>query len=354
MLSKKVKIIINVVTIVALIILLVVSWPDIQEGFKEIGGAKWSILALIVPIKLFGFYSIGMLYFSYLKSYGYKKINKWAMFKVALELNFVNSVFPSGGVAGFTYLGYRMQHYGVPAARTTLAQTLRFVLTFISFLLLLFFGLFMLSFGDSSSGVTLFIGLSIAFLTLFGTLLLVYIISDQKRIKNFAAFLPKLINAILKPFNKKRPTLDIPKIEKLFGEMHDDYDALKRDRKKLRKPLVWALLINVSEVLAMYVVYLALSQLVNPGAVILAYSVASFAGLISILPGGIGVYEALMTTTLAASGVPKALALSATLIYRILTMVLFVPAGFVLYQLALKKGEAEEVRTDGTVSIKPD
>jgi uncharacterized membrane protein YbhN (UPF0104 family) len=51
-----------------------------------------------------------------------------------------------------------------------------------------------------------------------------------------------------------------------------------------------------------------------------------------------------MTTVLAASGVPKALALSATLIYRIFTMMIFVPTGFILYQLALKKGEAEDLK----------
>jgi uncharacterized protein (TIRG00374 family) len=109
---------------------------------------------------------------------------------------------------------------------------------------------------------------------------------------------------------------------------------------------MWALLVNISEVLTIYLAYLALGQVVNPGAVILAYSVASFAGLVSVLPGGIGVYETLMTTTLAASGVPKALALSATLIYRIFTMIIFVPAGFILYQMALKKGETEELHKD--------
>jgi uncharacterized protein (TIRG00374 family) len=242
-----------------------------------------------------------------------------------------------------------MKHYGVSVARTTLAQTLRFTLTFISFLLLLFFGLFMLSFGDTSSGVTLFIGLSIAFLTLFGTLLGVFIISDEKRIKAFTAFLPRLVNTILKPFKKRRNnTIDIERVERLFGAMHKDYVELMKDRKKLKKPFFWALAVNTSEVLTIYMAYLALGQVINPGAVILAYSVASFAGLVSILPGGIGVYEALMTSTLAASGVPKALALSATLIYRIFTMIIFVPTGFILYQMALRKGETEEITKDAT------
>jgi len=347
MLSRRVKLIINIVTIIALVVLIYVSWPQITEGLKEIGGAKWSIIALMIPLQIFNFFAVGMIYYSYFTSHHHKKITKKNMFKVALELNFVNHVFPSGGVAGFTYLGYRMKHYGVAVSRTTLAQTLRFALTFISFLVLLFIGLFMLSFGTSSSGVTVFIGLSITFLTLFGTLLGIFIISDEKRIRGFTAFLPRLVNAVLKPFKKKRTnTIDVDKIEKLFTDLHVDYVELMRDRKKLKKPFLWALAVNASEVLTIYLAYLALGQAVNPGAVILAYSVASFAGLISVLPGGIGVYEALMTTTLAAAGVPKALALSATLIYRIFTMIIFVPAGFILYQLALRKGETEVITRD--------
>jgi uncharacterized protein (TIRG00374 family) len=136
--------------------------------------------------------------------------------------------------------------------------------------------------------------------------------------------------------------------------MHVDYDALMKDRRKLSRPLFWALMVNISEVFTIYLAYVALDQFINPGAVILAYSVASFAGLVSILPGGIGVYETLMTTTLAASGVPKALALSATLIYRIFTMIIFVPTGFIFYQLALKKGEAEDIHLDGTISTHSD
>lgn len=346
MLSKKVKLIINVVTIIALGLLLYFSWPQITEGLKEIGGAKWSIIALMIPLQIFNFFAVGMIYYTYLSDHRHAKITKWNMYKVALEMNFVNNVFPSGGVAGFTYLGYRLKHYNVPVARTTLAQSLRFALTFLSFLVLLFIGLFMLSLGESGSGLTVFIGLSVAFLTLFGTGLAVFIISDQKRITAFTAFLPKLVNGFLKPFNKQKNTINVARIEHLFTELHKDFAELMKDRNRLKRPFIWALVVNATEVLTIYMAYLALGQAINPGAVILAYSIASFAGLISILPGGIGVYEALMTTVIAAAGVPKALALSATLIYRIFTMIIFVPTGFIFYQLALKKGETEIISKD--------
>lgn len=343
MLSRKAKIIINVVTITALLVLIVVSWDQIRAGLEEIEGAKWSIIALMIPMQITNYYAVGRLYHDYFAAKGLRVGTHRDMFKVALELNFVNHVFPSGGVAGFSYLGVRMKHFGVPVAQTTLAQAVRFVLTFISFLILLFLGLFLLSFSNQAGGLVLFIGLSIAFMTLFGTLVGVYIVSDVGRIKSFTAFLPRAVNMLVRPFTRKRNLIDVDRIEALFADLHDDYMRISRERRILRRPFMWALVVNMTEVATAYLAYLALGQAVNPGAVILAYSVASFAGLVSILPGGIGVYETLMTATLTSAGVPKAWALSATLIYRIFCMVVFVPVGFVLYQLALRKGETEVV-----------
>ena len=344
MLSKKARIIINIITIIALAVLLYFSWDDIVRGLEEIGGADWSILFLMIPLQIVNFYSVGMLYKDYFKATGQTKIpSGWQFFKIALELNFINHVFPSGGVAGFSYLGVRLKEMGIPVARTTLAQVMRFALTFISFLALLFFGLFLLSFDKRAGGLTLFIALSIAFLTLFGSAVGIYIISDKKRIKAFTGFLPKMVNAVLKPFSKNKEIIKVAKVEKLFEDLHQDYDKISKQRSKLKKPFVWSLMINITEVATIFVAYLALGQTINPGAVILAYSVASFAGLVSVLPGGIGIYEALMTATLASAGVPSALALSATLIYRIFTIIIFIPIGFILYQIAIRKGQAVKV-----------
>lgn len=354
MLSKRTKLIINIITIAALIVLIYFSWPQITQGFKEIGGANIAAIFLIIPLQMLNFYAVAMLYKSYFKTTG-DKLSTGLLFKLALELNFVNNVFPSGGVAGFSYLSLRLRRLGIPVAKTTLAQLIRFGLTFVSFLIILFFGMFLLTFGSGTSGkgFALFVGLSVAFLTLFGILVGIYIISNEKRIKAFTAFLPKIANKIIMPITHRKNSIDIVKVEKLFGDLHNDYTKFSKNWGSLKVPAFWALMINITEIATIYMAYVALDHLVNPGAVILAYSVASFAGLISVLPGGIGIYEALMTGVLATAGVPKALALSATLIYRIFTMVVFLPIGFVLYQLALRRGDAEAPKRDTTTTLKP-
>jgi hypothetical protein len=342
MLSNKVKLVINIITLAALGLLIYFSWPQITSGLEKIGGAKLSVIFLMIPMQLVNFFAIAKFYQSYFGASG-QRLSTRLLYKTSLELNFVNHIFPSGGVAGFSYLGIRLRNQGVPVSRTTLAQAMRFVLTFLSFLLILFAGMFLLSFGSGKSGggVAMFIGLSIAFLTLFGVVICAYIVSSESRIKTFTAFLPKIANTLLNGILRKKNVIDIVRIERLFGELHKDYMLVAKDWRKLKIPFLWALVINITEISTAYLAYIALGHPVNPGAVILAYSVASFAGLISILPGGIGVYETLMTAVLASAGVPKALALSATLIYRIFTIIIFIPIGFILYQLALSKGDVE-------------
>jgi len=349
MLNSRLKLIVNIVTFVAFAFVIYTSWPQITDGFREMSGAKASIILLMIPMQILNFYSVAELYRSYFKQTG-ETLSRKSMYRVALELNFINQVFPSGGVVGFSYLSLRLKQYGIASSRSTLAQVMRFALTFVSFLIILFIGMFFLSFGSGRghSGVALFVGLSITFLTLFGVLGGTYVISDKKRIKTFTAFIPRILNGIFRPFKKGKNAIDLSRLERLFEGLNKDYSIIAKDWRKLKVPFFWSLIMNVSEVGTVYLAYVALGHPVNPGAVIIAYAVASFAGLVSILPGGIGIYEALMTGTLTGAGVPKALALSATLIYRILTGVIFLPIGFIYYQIALRKGQAEVPNRDAS------
>src|SRR5438105_15803577 len=101
-------------------------------------------------------------------------------------------------------------------------------------------------------------------------------------------------------------------------------------------PFFYMLIANATEVAAVYVVYIAFGHLVNVGAVILAYAVANFAGLISVLPAGIGVYEGLMTAVLAATGIPAGLSIPVTIMYRVVNMVIQLTPGYYFYPKALR------------------
>jgi uncharacterized protein (TIRG00374 family) len=125
----------------------------------------------------------------------------------------------------------------------------------------------------------------------------------------------------------------------VFDDFHNNYEEIKSNYHRLRGPFGYALLANITEVMALYVVYIAFGHLVNLGAVILAYGLANFAGLVSVLPGGVGVYEAIMTAVLASTGVAAGVSLPVTVMYRVVNTLIQIPPGYYLYQKALQRGE---------------
>ena len=344
---KSFKFWINVVTILALVLLVVFARSQIADAFREFVDLNLIWMAAIVPIQIVNYYSAGKFYQSYLKTLG-QKIRSKELFKVALEMNFVNNVFPSGGVSGFGYLGVRLGKLGVKGSTTTLLQTSRHVLTFLSFIVYLQIALLLLSVFGNASGLIILIASSLSSFIIFLSLTIVFIISDEKRVKHFTSALPKLANTVVQFFHKKnKKPINIPKIEKLFGDLHEDYKHVRKNWKDLRYPFLWTMLMNFTEILTIFIVYLAFGELVNPGAIIIAYAVANIAGLVAVLPGGVGVYEGLMTAVMASAGVPQALALSATVVYRVFNMGIFLPIGYLLYQRALKEEKIEPEAIEG-------
>jgi uncharacterized protein (TIRG00374 family) len=134
---------------------------------------------------------------------------------------------------------------------------------------------------------------------------------------------------------KHPETINIKHAEALFDDLHDNYMLIKKNYTQLKVPLLYALLANTTEILTIYTVYIAFGHAVNIGAVIIAYAVANFAGLISVLPGGVGIYEALMTAVMATAGVRPALSLPVTVMYRVLNMLIQLPPGYYLYHKTL-------------------
>lgn len=323
--------ILTLVTLFALGTLVYLSRDQIADTISNLSHVHLSLLLFIIVWKFVAFHGYTALYQDLFGILG-KKLAYWPTFRVTLELNFVNNVFPSGGVTGFSYYGYRMRHFDVSVGKATLVQLMRFIMTFISFQLFIFAGLVILAlFGDVSNFVIL-VASSLATLLLVGTLAVTYIVESRSRIDSFFTAVTKVINRIIQLVRPKNPeTINIAAARKMFFDLHENYLILKKNQKKLKGPMLNVSIANFGELATLYSVFLAFGEAVNPGAVIIAYAVANFAGLISVLPGGIGIYEGLMVAIFATAGVSPAISIPAIIMYRILTMLLQLPIGYYFY-----------------------
>lgn len=325
------KVILNIATFVGLLVLVFAIRHQIAESFRTIGHVRWWWLLLLPVWQIINYDAYARQNKDLFAILGTKLGYKY-LYKLNLELNFVNHVFPSGGVSGFSYFSLRLKNKGVSGAQASLVQLLRFVLVYIAFLLLLLVALFMLSFSGHVNRFVLLAGGSISTLIVVGTVGVAFVAGSERRIHAFFGFLTKSINKIIHLVRPNHPeTISVDRAQKAFEDLHQNYAIIKKDYRVLKWPIIWSLVANVTEILTVYTVYLAFGHLVNPGAIILAYALANAAGFLSVLPSGVGVYEALMTAVLAIGGISPAISIPVTVMYRVLSMSIQLIPGYYFY-----------------------
>lgn len=321
-----------------LVVLIYTLRKDIGQVITNLGKVNAVALLLIIPLEALNYDAYARLFRNLFATMG-QKVSYWPMYRLNLELNFVNHVLPSGGVSGISYFNLRAKSEGISTAQSTLSQVQKMFLLYVSFQPLLILGLFLLAARGHVNNLVMVLASSLITLTIVGTLLVVYVIGSRERIKTFLTFITKIINRLIHIFRPRRPeTINIQNAQEAFIELHENYKLFENNLGALKKPFLFTLVANVTEVASVYAVYIAFGHLVNIGAVILAYAVANFAGLLSVLPAGIGVYEGLMTAVLVATGIPAELSIPVTIMYRVINMFIQLTPGYYFYQKAVKNG----------------
>lgn len=353
-LKRNWKIILNIVTVVALLGLAYAIRDQLAETISNLFRVNAWLLLLMIPAQILNYDSQARLYRGLFEIVGNKLTYK-QLYKASLELNFVNHVFPSGGVTGISYWGLRMKGAHITSAKATAVHLMKLVMLILSFEILIGFGLFALAIQGHMSSIILLLAGSIMTAVVILTAGLGFIIGSKKRIAAFLQFISKTLNKLIHQFRPKQPeAIKTEKISGILDDLHENYMLMSKNLPALKRPFMWALLANVWEIATIYVVYIAFGEWINIGAVILAYAVANFAGLVSVLPGGVGVYEGLMTLTLSATGVPSRLSLPVTIMYRVLSTLIQLPPGYYLYHKHLTaKPDTEPVPVEPLPIVPP-
>ncbi|MHB1865094.1 MAG: lysylphosphatidylglycerol synthase transmembrane domain-containing protein [Candidatus Saccharimonadales bacterium] len=336
------KLLINIATIAALVVFVYIIRKQIGstiDNFTHVNG--WA-LVLIVPIEIIDYHVQTKLYQKLFAVVG-NKLKYGYLYKISLELNLINHLFPSGGVTGISYFGMRVRdnNKDLSGGKATLIQLMKLALTFISFELLLLIGVVSLAVVGRINELIILVSGVITMLLVSSTILFGYLVGSRERINSFFGAITKGINKImLKLFSKNPETINMKRAEKVFNDFHDNYQQIMNHVSELKLPFLYAFVANLAEVMAIYVVFLAFGRVVNLGAIILAYGVANFAGLISVLPGGVGIYEGLMIGVLAIAGVPARISLPAIIMYRVVNTLIQLPPGYYYYHKNINRQKA--------------
>jgi len=330
----------SILTLIVLAILIYVSRDELQKAWQLLGQANIWWLLLLIPLQITVYYAGGEMIFSYLrqkKAIGH--ISRFEQTRIALELNLVNHIFPSGGISGMTYTTWRLGKLGVSASSSLFAQIVRYIVGFLAFVLLLVISVFLLAVDGqinryivASSFLLVLIIIGLTFVAMYG-------FSSKKRMKNLAGFVVRVVNRLVRffTFKRRREVLELERTEKFFYNMHDDFYELAKDKKLMLQPFVWGLVYAGIDVLMFVIVFLSLGQLVNPAILLVSYGAATLAGLVAFTPGGAGVFELVMIFFLAMAGVSAGAAIAGIVLTRAILLAGTIVFGYIFYQQAIWK-----------------
>lgn len=161
----------------------------------------------------------------------------------------------------------------------------------------------------------------IAFLVICVTLitaaviLLIYVCINEAFGVKLTSWIIKIVRRLYKKFNEGTEKRIIEAVKAFQARMN----ALLRDRTILYHALPLSFVIWIFEILRVYVVFLAFGANVSPIIIGEVFILASFVGMIPLLPGGLGAVDGIMILFYATAGITASISAAATVVERLIS-----------------------------------
>ncbi|MCL1929721.1 flippase-like domain-containing protein [Candidatus Saccharibacteria bacterium] len=335
----------NIITIIAVILLIWFARHNLAKAWSLLSQVNIWWLLLLVPLQITVYYSMSEIGMSYLeRRKQMKKQRWWTKAIIALELNFVNHVLPSGGASGFSYGLWRMKGLGVETVHATMGQLVRTIISFVAFAPLLIVAAFWIAITDQGHGTIVMVATAASCALISSVIVGSYLMSSRKRTVNFVNWATKTVNRIVKKvtFGREKTILSPERMAEHANNFHGDFVGLIKDKKALRKPFVWGIILLLAEVSMFEVTFMAMGAFVDPMVLLLAYGASCVAGFVVFTPGGAGAYEATFILVLIANGVDGGVASAGTLLTRVILVIGTVATGYYFYHKAINRKNLAE------------
>ena len=161
----------------------------------------------------------------------------------------------------------------------------------------------------------------IAFLVICVTLitaaviLMIYVCINEAFGVKLTSWIIKIVRRLYKKFNEGTEQRIIEAVKVFQARMN----ALLRDRTILYHALPLSFVIWIFEILRVYVVFLAFGANVSPIIIGEVFILASFVGMIPLLPGGLGAVDGIMILFYATAGITASISAAATVVERLIS-----------------------------------
>jgi uncharacterized protein (TIRG00374 family) len=148
---------------------------------------------------------------------------------------------------------------------------------------------------------------------------------------------------LLSSLAARTPIVDEAAVTRLVHRLAARLRELGNDHGLLVRAIGWATANWLLDAAALWVFVAAYGHRVSPEGLLVAFGLANVLAAIPITPGGLGVVETVLTSTLVGFGTPRATAILGVLTYRLANFWLPIPLGGLAYlSLQVDPGDPDE------------
>ena len=321
-----------VLAIVAIVLAAEVAlvWDQLLKAWKSLYGAKWWWLVASAVAAGASIHSFAQIQRTLLKSAGVN-VKQWRSEAAYYAANSLSTTLPGGPVISATFLLRQQRLWGASTVVASWQLVMSGVLQAVGLALLGLGGAFLLGAKNNPFSLLFTLGGFVALLLLGQA-----VASRPELIDGIGVRVLSWVNSI-----RGRPVdTGLDKWRQMLMQL----ESVSLGRRDLSVAFSWSLFNWIADVACLGFAAYAAGDHVSVAGLTVAYAAARAVGTIPLMPGGLLVVEAVLVPGLVSSGMSLPNAISAMLIYRLISWLLIAAIGWVIFFFVFRT--ANEVDSD--------
>ena len=333
------------------LIILIIIALGIYLLIPKLLGVKESLKLLCQANLIFIFLGIGGILISYsgaawllklvTKDLKYK-FTFFDLIRISTVGAFAVHFFPISG-AGEAMIGYHLfKSRHVSPGDILFIYIIRSIFFYIAFFTIFALGLLIIPSHPLLTSSQKVVSIIIFIIIVAITFWIRYLLKDKKRFSEAGFKFLGIINFLSKKILRKK-AINQSTCEIIVNDIYDGFQLYTKQRKRewlpalFRSGIYW-----LGDIFILFCSLLAFGYLIHPGTLIFSYCLATLIGLLSFIPGGLGVMEGTLGLSLISFGVPADIAVFGIIIYRLISFWLLMPVGFVSFLTLQRENNSHE------------
>jgi putative heme transporter len=302
---------------VVLIVETVLVWDQLALAWRSLYTAKWYWVLAAIGAALASMHSFAQIQRTLLKSAGVT-VKQWRSEAAFYAGNSVSTTLPGGPVLSATFIYRQERLWGASPVVASWQLVMGGVLQVVGLALLGLCGAFLLGAKNNPFSLIFSLGVFIAVI-----LLAQAVASRPELIDGIGVRVLSWVNSV----RGKPPDTGLDKWRQTLSQL----ESVSLSRRDLGVAFSWSLFNLVTLVACLaFAAYAAGGHPSLPGLTV-AFAASRAVGSIPLMPGGLLVVEAVLVPGLVTSGMSLPAAISAMLIYRLISWILLAIIGWILF-----------------------